>query len=165
MTGPLFFRNGSNEDFLEHGLFIFLEDGLRQVGLLSYTDFFDNSVIAEKTMKNLTIGAIFFICVVGSAFSQNDIAAHGSSAKKPIKTFNGSNLHAINALLGKQIRQIQKDRRRGKITSEQAKDLMEKLKSIRQQELILFKQNGRKEITEVQKNQLEEILDKNANFL
>jgi hypothetical protein len=68
----------------------------------------------------------------------------------------------VNVRLRQQMRQVRKDLKAGKITKDQAKAAWEKFKGIRVQELQFFKQNGQKEITADQKNQLNAILDKNT---
>jgi hypothetical protein len=75
---------------------------------------------------------------------------------------SNSNVHSVNVRLRQQMRQVRKDLKAGKITKDQAKAAWEKFKGIRVQELQFFKQNGQKEITADQKNQLNAILDKNT---
>ena len=53
------------------------------------------------------------------------------------------------------MRQVHQDLKAGKLTPEQAKAQMEKLKDLRKQELEFFRQNGQKEITADQRSQLE----------
>ena len=67
-------------------------------------------------------------------------------------------MHAVNAKLRLQMRQIHKDVKSGKLAAGQAKAQFEKLKSVRRQELEFFRQNGQKEITADQRNQLEQNL-------
>ena len=72
-----------------------------------------------------------------------------------------SNIHSVNVRLKQQMRQVRKDLKAGKLTKDQAKAAFAKFKSIRQQELQFFRQNGKKEITSDQKNQLNAALDQN----
>ncbi len=74
-------------------------------------------------------------------------------------------MRSVNAQVRAQMRQIQKDLKTGKITKEQAKAAWENLKAIRQQEKEFFHQNGQKEITADQKNQLNQILQSNESSL
>ncbi len=77
----------------------------------------------------------------------------------------GSNIHSVNIVLRQQMRQIQKDRKSGKLTEVQAKAAWENLKSLRRQELEYFKQNGEKEITSEQKSELTSALSQNAGSI
>jgi hypothetical protein len=71
----------------------------------------------------------------------------------------------VNIILRQQMRQVQKDRKSGKLTEAQAKAAWENLKSIRLQELEYFKQNGQKEVTSEQKSQLTGVLNQNAGSI
>ena len=135
-------------------------------------------------MKPLTLFTVsVYLLGMGWALAQNKPGAPlGLAQVKPTpvlqspshgagKTFGthvpvqGSNVHAVNLVLRKQMRQIQKDRKLGILTETQAKAAWEKMKSLRQQELQYFKQNGVKEITADQKSQLTAALNGNAGSI
>jgi uncharacterized protein with FMN-binding domain len=88
---------------------------------------------------------------------------HGVSNGKASST--SPNMHSVNLQVRAQIQQIQKDLKSGKLTKDSAKDAFSKLKAIRQQELIFFRENGQKEITDDQKSQLTTLLNNNANSI
>jgi hypothetical protein len=74
-------------------------------------------------------------------------------------TTPSSNLHTINVQIRKQRIQIHKGLKSGQLTKAQAKSQMTQLKNIRLQENQFFHQNGQKEITLDQKNQLQQELN------
>ncbi len=71
-------------------------------------------------------------------------------------------MHAIGMRLREQRRTIMKNLKSGKITKDQAKAAMEKLKTVRRKELDFFHANNQKEVTTDQKKQLDKVLDENA---
>jgi Flp pilus assembly protein CpaB len=81
------------------------------------------------------------------------------------KVVNSPNLHAVNIILRKQMRQIPKDLKVGKITKTQAQNAWKNLMNTRMQELEFFKQNGQKEITVEQKDQLTKTLNQNSGSI
>lgn len=105
--------------------------------------------------------------VFGPAFAQKKPDETGPARiQGPVSgaLAQNSNLHSLNLRLRRQMRQIQKDLRAGKITKIQAKAAWEKLKTVRRQELDYFRRNGQKEITADQKNQLNTTLDENSGI-
>jgi len=68
------------------------------------------------------------------------------------------NLHSFSVQLWKQMKQVRKDLKAGKLTQEQAQAVFEKLKAVRVQENRYFGENGQKDITADQKGQLEQML-------
>ena|ERR1035438_7764801 len=116
--------------------------------------------------KRLLLAGASVVWVLGQAWAQTKTAT-GSQAKVGPAVHGpmgsglsgrGSNIHSVNVILRRQMRQIQKDRKSGKVTDAQAKSTWEKLREVRRAELEYFKQNGRKEITPDQKSQLELLL-------
>ncbi len=73
------------------------------------------------------------------------------------------NVHAINQIILKQMKQIKKDHKLGNLTKEQAKALMYGIETIRKKELQFFQLNGKKIITNDQKYLLEQMINDNAN--
>lgn len=71
----------------------------------------------------------------------------------------GSNAQSVNARVMAQKKQIKKDLKSGKMTRAQAQAAWDSLKTIKKQELEFMRQNGQKEITDDQKNQLNTQLD------
>lgn len=74
------------------------------------------------------------------------------------------NLHAINQELRQQMREINKYMSLKKLDREQAKAAMNVLRMVRQKELEFFRENGKDEITPVQKTQLKNLLDQNSKL-
>ena len=83
-------------------------------------------------------------------------AADPSVSKTPplVRT----NLHGVNLQIREQMVRIRKDLKRGRLTRDQARVWMARLKDVRRQENRFFLQNGRKEITDDQKNKLNSLL-------
>ncbi len=77
----------------------------------------------------------------------------------------GPNMHAINLRVRSQLQQVHEDLRSGKLTNDQAKAIMIKLKSVRQLELKFFRENNQREITTEQKNQIDTVLDQTNGSL
>jgi hypothetical protein len=99
----------------------------------------------------IIVGAVLLsVWIVGPLFGQNKTGS-------PINP----NLHEISMGIRNQMRQIRKDSRSGKLIPAQAKAALANLKSIRQMELQYFHQNGGKEISLQQKDQLEKMLGQN----
>jgi hypothetical protein len=123
--------------------------------------------------KRIFAVVVLLVCLGGQTWAQSKPAtgipakatpvvhspaiSHGSGAS--------SNIHSVNIILRQQMRQVQKDRKSGKLTEAQAKAAWENLKSIRLQELEYFKQNGQKEVTSEQKSQLTGVLNQNAGSI
>ena len=124
-------------------------------------------------MKLLVIFTTFFyLTVAGLVFAQNKPSAPPVLPQRPSPLIRqdqargvGSNVHSLNLILRQQMRQVQKDRKSGKLTKAQTEAAWEKMKFIRQQELQYFKQNGEREITANQKNQLTTTLNQNAGSI
>lgn len=98
------------------------------------------------------------ILVTGTVYAQNQQGKAG----RPVPASSGvrnSNIHSVNTRLRQQMRQVRQDLRDGKLTKEQVQASWEKFKSIRRQELEFFRQNGRKDITDNQRAQLNASLD------
>ena len=118
--------------------------------------------------RSMVWGALLLWALVfGPAFAQKKPAETGTTGiqgRTPGALAQNSNLHSVNLRLHRQMRQIQKDLRTGKITKAQAKAAWEKLKTVRRQELEYFHKNGQKEITADQKNQLNTTLDDNSGI-
>ena len=68
-----------------------------------------------------------------------------------------SNAHLVNLQMRQKKSQIKKDLKDGKITKDQAKAAWKQLKAGRQKELEYFHQNGKKVITDKQKQQLDQM--------
>ena len=73
------------------------------------------------------------------------------------------NAHEVHKKLRDQIRQIQKDLKAGKITEAEAKSRRENLRSVHQQEVQFRHQNGGKDLTAAQSNQLKASLGSSSN--
>jgi hypothetical protein len=103
---------------------------------------------------------------IGIGFAQTKPVSSSYSAHSSglAGKFN-SNIHAVNLQLRQQMRQVRMDVKLGKLTQAQAKDVWERLKSVRVQELQFFKQNGQHEVTADQKNQLNQILAQTAQSI
>lgn len=71
-----------------------------------------------------------------------------------------TNLHGVNLQIREQMVGIRKGLKRGRLTRDQARAWMARLKDVRRQENRFFLQNGRKEITDDQKNQLNSLLNR-----
>ena len=84
------------------------------------------------------------------------ILAQGKTGAPP-----NPNLHEVSVKIKQQMRQIQKDRKSGKLTPAQAKAALGNLKTVRRLELEYFHQNGAKEISVQQKDQLDTMLGQN----
>lgn len=76
-----------------------------------------------------------------------------------------SSTHAFNVQLKKTVDEISKGMKTGKLTQAQAQTMMEKVKTIRIQELQFFKENGNKELTSGQINQLNQSLTQLSSSL
>jgi len=87
----------------------------------------------------------------GAVNSPNPAETHAS--------VQNSNMHWVNSQIRNKMRNLHKDLKSGKINKDQAKVERDKLKAIRKQELEFFRQNGQKEITADQKNQLSQSLN------
>jgi hypothetical protein len=74
-------------------------------------------------------------------------------------------LRQINIRLRNQSIRIQRDLKSGKLTKDQAVSLRANLKSVRQQEISFFKQNGNHDLTTAQQGQINALLDKNSGAL
>ena len=116
-----------------------------------------------KTINRSLAAAVFLAGTAGAGWAQNQTGIpHGASKKAPLaaaSSAQGSNMHALNNEIRHRLRQIHKDLKSGKLTPDQAKAQMEKLKMARKQELVFFRQNGQKEITADQKSQLDQMLN------
>ena len=129
----------------------------------------------------LAVSLIFF-SFVSLSYSQSAPPTSRSPRPKPTPTIQGqarttnqrsfstassqsSNTHAVSLLLRKQMRRVQLDRKSGKLSAAQAQAMKEKLRTIRQKELGFFRQNGKKQITDDQKNQLITQLNGNESAL
>ncbi|GEM_PF-6521273 len=98
-----------------------------------------------KKMKILALTACLLCPVLDWAGPRNPVTQN-------------SNQHGINLQIRERMAQIRKGLKSGRLTRGQAKTEMASLKDIRRQELEYFRQNGRKEITLDQKNQLQQQL-------
>jgi hypothetical protein len=116
-----------------------------------------------KTITTYILAAIM-VLPVGLAFAQNQVGdpkarpTHVSSVKGSIKN---SNLHQVNLRIRGQKRQIAKDQKDGKITQEQARAAILKLKETKKKELEFTRQNRNKELTGEQRGHLDKMLDGN----
>ena len=119
-------------------------------------------------MKELRVLAytIIFAGTAGWALGQSQPAAASNSAPLHHVSFQprgtsrqNSNMHLFNNKVRAGMRRIQEDQKSGKLTRDQAKAQLEKLKSARKRELQFFKKNGQREITADQKNELEKMLN------
>ena len=113
----------------------------------------------------LMIIALMFGQVYGQN-SQTKTVGKGGGARPLVSPLGTeSNLHDLNRQLRQQMRQARLDMKSGKLSREQGKTLWEQFKFIRRQELEFFKQNGRKELTDSQKQQIQAQLEQNKNNL
>ena len=116
-----------------------------------------------KRIFVIMFAAGFLAGAAGTSWAQNQTGTPVHHASKRGALVNSSaknsNMHALNNEIRLQIRQIHQDLKAGKLTPEQAKARLEKLKDIKKQELEFFRQNGQKEITASQKSQLEKMLN------
>jgi hypothetical protein len=111
-------------------------------------------------MKKLNLALGVALAMILSLTVPNAIARNfdPGSAKK-------SNIHAVNVQLRRQMSQLKKDAKSGKVTQDQAKIIFEKLKAVRKQELEYFRLNGQKEVTADQKAQLNQLLAQTASLI
>jgi hypothetical protein len=109
-------------------------------------------------MKILTIFIGLFLGLSISSFAAS--TAYKSSVKNP-----HPNLHQINLRIREQKKLIQTGLKSGKLTEQQAISMRNDLKSVRQQELVLFKETGNHELTTTQQSQFNQILDKHSAIL
>jgi len=113
---------------------------------------------------------VFLAGMTGLALAQNKPMVASptpllpSSSRGKIST-TSPNAHSVNLQVRAQMQQIQKDLKSGKLTKDQAKSAFSNLKAMRQQEIKYFHQNGQKEITPDQKNQMEKTLSVNAGSI
>ena len=100
----------------------------------------------ENKMKNLIsfLALILFVVMTSLASAQ-------TNTKNP-------NAHEVHKNLRKQMRQIQQDLKSGKITESEAKARREKIRSVHQQDKQFRHQNGGKDLTAAQSNQLKSSL-------
>jgi hypothetical protein len=116
-----------------------------------------------KTITTYILAAVM-VLPVGMAFAQSQQGGpkasptHVSSGKGSIKK---SNLHQVGLRIQDQKRQIAKDQKSGKLTKEQAKAAIMKLRETRKKELEFSRQNPSKELTTEQKGHLDKMLDGN----
>jgi len=110
-------------------------------------------------MKNFKI-MVLLTCVTLPVWGWG--ASKTSFPSRPNPLLN-SNMHGLNLQIRKQMVQIRKGLKSGKLTRDEAKAQMTQLKTIRQQELQYFHQNGQKEITSDQKNHLQQQLNQMEN--
>lgn len=103
------------------------------------------------------IGMVFLLIQAKPVYSAEPATAQGLRT-----SLKNSKMHTFNDKLRKQMWLIQKDLKSGKITKEQAGTAQQKLKAIKKKELEFFRQNGTKELTDDQKNQLTTELENNA---
>lgn len=76
-----------------------------------------------------------------------------------------SNIHDVNVGLRRQMSQLRKDVKSGKVGQDQAKVVLEQFKAVRKQELEYFHLNGQREVTAAQKAQLEQLLSQTASAI
>jgi hypothetical protein len=109
------------------------------------------SIIREVEVKKLlmVLASIFFFGVTTLTLAQ-------TNAKNP-------NAHAVHKHLRQQMKQIQTDLKAGRITEAQAKAKRDQLRAVHQQAVDLKRQNGGTDLTENQKAQLNNSMDKAAN--
>jgi hypothetical protein len=114
--------------------------------------------------RSIVFMASLYLAATGLALAQNKMSTPPTPKLTPVLRgpAQDPNAHSFNILLRLQMRRIPKDLKAGKITKAQAQAAWENLRAMRKQELEFFKQNGQKEITADQKNQLTETLQKNA---
>ncbi len=74
-------------------------------------------------------------------------------------------LHQVNLRVRTQKFLVQKGLKAGKFDKQQALSIWASLKSVRQQELAFYKQNGTHELTSDQQAQLNQALDQNSALL
>ncbi|HEY5039178.1 MAG TPA: hypothetical protein VIJ93_08925 [bacterium] len=98
-----------------------------------------------------------FICSTGFT-----LAAPTSSSNPSV---TNPQVHQINMRLRAQMRLVQQGFKSGKLTKDQAASLRTDLKSVRQQEMAFFKQNGKKDLTTNQQTQLDQALDINETSI
>ncbi len=105
-------------------------------------------------MKGFKIAVVLFILwgFAGSVFSQT------ASSTPTHKTKNPGH-HQIHQRVRQAIRKIQSDEKSGKITSAQAQALRTKLKGVHDQQKTFYQQNGGKDLTASQSQQLNQSLD------
>jgi hypothetical protein len=113
-----------------------------------------------KKYQMVLILVIWGAGTAGMGFAQTKPVSSSYSAHSSGK-FNSS-VHTVNVQLRQQMRQVRMDVKSGKLTQAQAKEVWERLKNVRVQELEFFKQNGQHEVTEDQKSQLSQILSQTA---
>jgi hypothetical protein len=104
-------------------------------------------------MKKVTMVLILFIGSMNFALAQTNVSAN---IKNP-------NAHAFHKHLRQQMKQIQADLKAGKITEAQAKAKRDQLRAVHQQAVDLKRQNGGTDLTENQKTQLNNSMDKAVN--
>lgn len=121
--------------------------------------------------KMILVAVASLVCIWGQVWAQSKPISGVLAKTTPIfhssSNVNSSvanpNSHSFNLALRKQLRQIQKDRKSGKLSETKAKAAWENLKLVRLKELQYFKQNGQKEITSDQKDELEQEITKTTN--
>src|SRR5579872_3504782 len=104
-------------------------------------------------MKHLFSVAVLILFVGATSLSQAQSSTQ-TNTKNP-------NAHEVHKNLRKQMRQIQQDLKSGKITESEAKTRRENLRSVHQQEKQFRQQNGGKDLTTSQSNQLKASLGQN----
>ena len=120
-------------------------------------------------MKKMTLCTMVAVIALpfGVAFPQSQTGV-AKAQPTPISigkgSINNSDLHRVSLRIWDQKWQIAKDRKDGKITKEQAKSALLKLKEIRKNELAFARLNRKKEITTEQKDTLNKMLDENASY-
>jgi hypothetical protein len=102
-------------------------------------------------MKKVIIFSMLLMGTVSLTFAQTatPVAANVSVNEQT---------HVLNMQIRKLLSQINKDVSSGKLTTSQAPTAVEQVKSIRNQELLFFKQNGNRILTSAQFTQLTQSL-------
>lgn len=112
-------------------------------------------------MRRLLLGAslVIFTGTAGLVLAQTKTPEPRPNHISYEKSVVHSPTHVFNVQLKKTLDEIRKDMKTGKLTQGEAQTVMEKVKTIRIQELQLMKENESKELTQSQITQLTEQLN------
>lgn len=80
------------------------------------------------------------------------------SGRSPFNPVQNPNLAEVHKLFWEQMKQIHEEIKTGKLTSLQAQERRKEFFSVMNQALQIYGKNGRKDLTDDQKNQLEQML-------
>ncbi len=112
-------------------------------------------------MKKIMAGLISLMLIAAAGFSM----AQDAASSADISAVSPKGKVEIRERLRNQVKRIAQGQRSGALSKDQVEALQQKLKSIGDKTKSFFLANGKKPLTDKQKNQINQLLDENSKAI